>query len=336
MKVCMIGVRGHWGYAVESLPELPRVSVAGVSAGCAEDDPGALVTRCEELGHRPSVFDDCRKMLDDLHPDVVVIAGPFELHAKMAIDAMERGAHVFCEKPVALTMEGLERLRKAHAGSGVRLAGMMGLRYDPAFHTAWRAVKDGAVGRVRMVNTRKSYKLGERPSHYRIRATYGGTIPWVGSHAIDWLMWFSGESFVSVHSVHTAMENRGNGDMEMTALCQFALTNDVFGSVSMDFLRPATAPTHGDDRVRVAGTNGVIEVRDGSTFLINGQAEGEQELPVSCERKIFRDFVESIQGGNECLVGSEETFELTRACLLARQSADEGRIVEFQGWRQRG
>jgi predicted dehydrogenase len=275
------------------------------------------------------VFDDYAKMLDSARPDVVVIAGPFELHAEMAVESMRRGIHVFCEKPVAMTMDGLERLRTAHSESGVRLAGMMGLRYEPAFYTAWRAIKDGAVGTVRMINTRKSYKLGERPPHYHRRETYGGTIPWVGSHAIDWLMWLSGESFVSVHAMHTARDNRGNGDMEMTALCQFSLTNDVFGSVSMDFLRPANAPTHGDDRARIAGTEGVIEVRDGSVFLVNAGMEGEVELPVKCDRKIFRDFIESIEGNNECLVGSEETFELTRACLLARQSADENRIVQF-------
>ena len=329
MKACMIGVRGHWGYAMESLPDLPQLDVAGVSAGCADDDPAPLVARCGEHGHSPEVFDDYRQMLDSVRPDVVAIAGPFELHAEMAVEAMQRDIHVFCEKPVAMTMDGLERLKTAHAGSSVRLAGMMGLRYEPAFYTAWRAIKDGAVGTVRMVNTRKSYKLGERPPHYRRRATYGGTIPWVGSHAIDWLMWLSGRSFVSVHAMHTTRENRDNGEMEMTALCQFSLTDDVFGSVSMDFLRPANAPTHGDDRARVAGTEGVIEVRAGSVFLVNDGTDGETELPVSCDRKIFRDFVESIDGGNECLIGSDEAFELTRACLLARQSADEHRIVQF-------
>lgn len=314
---------------MESLPELPHVEVAGVSAGSPDDDPGVLVARCGEHGHKPRVFDDYRQMLDTVVPEVVVIAGPFELHAEMAMAAMARGAHVFCEKPVAMTFGSLDKLRKAHGESSVRLAGMMGLRYDAAFYTAWRAVRDGAVGDVRMVNTRKSYKLGQRPNHYRRRETYGGTIPWVGSHAIDWLMWFSGESFVSVNAVHSTRDNGDNGEMEMTALCQFAMTNDVFGSVSMDFLRPAAAPTHGDDRVRIAGTCGVIEVRDGAVFLINGNAEGQQELPVSCERKIFRDFVESVEGDTECLIGAGETFDLTRACLLARQSADEGRTVGF-------
>ena len=59
-------------------------------------------------------------------------------------------------------------------------------------------MRDGTVGQIRLMNAQKSYKLGRRNEFYKIRSTYGGTIPWVGSHAIDWLYWFSGEKFESV------------------------------------------------------------------------------------------------------------------------------------------
>ena len=207
---------------------------------------------------------------------------------------------------------------------------MMGLRYDPAFYTAWRAIQDGAVGTVRLLNTRKSSRLGERPQYYRQRSSYGGTIPWLGSHAIDWIYWFSGESFRSVYATHSTRENRNHNDLEVSALCHFTLTNEVFASASIDYLRPANAPTHGDDRVRVAGTEGVIEVRGGEVFLINEQTDGEERLTVSCDRQIFRDFVEQIEGKITSLLNVEDIFAVTEACLLARQSADEGRVLFFQ------
>lgn len=327
MKLCLIGSRGHVGYALADLPGLGHVRVEGICAGTADDGVEKLADWCAANGHTPGVHDDYREMLDSVCPDMVVVDGPFERHAEMCVECFVRGIHVFCEKPVAIELDDLARVQRAYAASSVQFAGMMGLRYEPAFYSAWLAVRDGRIGEVRMVNTRKSYRLGTRPEFYHHRSSYGGTIPWVGSHAIDWILWFAGKSCLSVNSVHSCNANRGHGDMEMTAMCQMVLDGDVFGSVSMDFLRPSNAPTHGDDRVRVAGSNGVIEVRDGRVFLIEEGAGGEVEIPAVCDRRVFADFVGQVEGKGAGLISAEETIELTRICLLARQSADEGRVV---------
>ncbi|HOT90566.1 MAG TPA: Gfo/Idh/MocA family oxidoreductase [Anaerolineae bacterium] len=331
MKLCMIGNRGHNNYVWDGLARMAYVRVVGISSGTPEDDVTPLQMRCDALGHTPEVFADYRQMLDHLRPDVVSVCGPFELHAEMAIEALRRGIHVFCEKPVAITLEQLARLKEAYAdGRGVHLGAMMGLRYDPAFYTAWRAVRDGAVGTVRLINAQKSYKLGRRDAYYRDRATYGGTIPWVGSHAIDWIAWFSDEQFTSVYATHSTQFNHDNGDLEVSALCHFTLTHEVFASASIDYLRPPTASTHGDDRVRVMGSDGAIEVRGGKAYLINATTEGESALPVACEKQIFQDFIEHIEGKTTAILSPAEIFAVTEACLLARQSADEGRVVTFE------
>src|SRR5690606_40743306 len=93
---------------------------------------------------------------------------------------------------------------------------------------------------------------------FKTRKNYGGTIPWVGSHAIDWLHWFSGEEFQAVYATHSSLYNREHGDLEVSALCQFKFSNEVMGSVNIDYLRPQNAPSHDDDRIRVAGTQGEI------------------------------------------------------------------------------
>jgi predicted dehydrogenase len=268
-------------------------------------------------------------MLESLKPDMVSVCGPFEAHAHMCIEAFRRNIHVFSEKPVATTLQDLGALQNAYAKAEVQFTAMMGLRYSPAFYTAWQAVRDGAIGTVRLISARKSSKLGARAQYYRQRHTYGGTIPWLGSHVIDWISWFSGESFRSVYATHSTRENRDHGDLEVSALCHFTLTNQVFASASIDYLRPTTAPTHADDRVRVAGTEGVIEVRGGEVLLIHAGGDGEQRLTPACDRQIFRDFVEQIEGKTISLLCAEDVFSVTEACLLARQSADEGKLLYF-------
>ncbi|MBN2389638.1 MAG: Gfo/Idh/MocA family oxidoreductase [Anaerolineae bacterium] len=335
MKLCMIGNRGgHDRHVWDALPNLPHVQVVGLAAGAPEDDITRWQQRCDAMGFTPEVFDDYRRMFDRLQPDIVTVCGPFELHAEMSAEALRRGIHVFCEKPVALTFEQLALVRDAYAEAkaqfpGLHLATIMNLRYDPPFYTAWRAVQEGAIGTVRLINAQKSYRLGRRDTYYHDRETYGGTIPWVGVHAFDWIYWYSGQAFTSVYATHSTQYNQGNGDLEVSALCHFTLGGEVFASASLDYLRPPTSPTHGDDRVRVMGTEGAIEVRGGQVFLINAGTEGEAVLPVACDRQIFQDFVEHIEGKATAILIPEDVFAVTEACLLARQSADEGRTIAF-------
>ena len=197
-----------------------------------------------------------------------------------------------------------------------------------AFFAAWRAVRAGAVGQVRLIHAQKSYRLGTRPPYYRSRATYGGTIPWVGSHAIDLIHWFAAADFVSVCAAHSTVGNHDHGDLEASAACQFVLTDGVLGTASIDYLRPSSAPSHGDDRVRVAGTDGVIEVRD-ETVLLIAAAAGPQLLEAACPHRMLVDFVHQVEGHSQALIGLDATLAVTRACLLARDAADRSQLLRF-------
>ncbi len=327
MKICMIGAVGHNNYVIEGLEQRPGVTVAGIAPGPNEKDVSALSEACKGIGQRPKVFDTYQLMLDQMSPEIVTIACHFSGHARVAVDSISRGHHVFIEKPVATTLPDYERLRAAYGSANVHLSCMLGIRYEPPFMAAWRAVQRGAIGDVRLMTAQKSYKLGTRPDFYCDRETYGGTIPWVGSHAIDWLRWMSGEEFETVFASHSTHANVNYSDLEVTALCHFTLRNDVFGGVSIDYLRPRAAKTHGDDLIRVMGTTGILEVIGDNVILIDDS--GEQQLLLEPKRAIFAEFVDQVRGEGECLVTAEDAFSVTRACLLARQSADEKRIISF-------
>ena len=326
LKLALIGGQGHVGYVLRVLKDLPELDVCAVSSGC--DAPtDALAQNCVNLGYNPEIYADYIKMLDTEKPDIVSVCGPFELHAKMCCDCLERNISVFCEKPIALTLEDLDKIRAAYDKcdkSKVKIISMVGFRGESPFRTAYDAVEKGLIGKVKMINTRKSYKLGTRPAYYHKRETYGGTIPWVGSHALDWILWFGKSGFKTLYAVHDTADNGGNGDLEMTALVSCVLENNVMASASIEFLRPAAAPTHGDDQVRVAGTCGVVEVMHGKVTLITSTECKELELLP--ERGIFYDFVRHILYGEPCVVDAEETFELTRACLAARDFADKNQL----------
>lgn len=322
----MIGARGHSYYVLNDLPEIKDLVLCAVASG--DDRPSSLLQSTEKW--KPRSYADWREMLNIEKPDVLSIDGSFELHAEMCVEALKRNIHVFCEKPIALDLPGLERIRQAYAESKAMIISMTALRYEPAFYTAYKLVQAGKIGRVMLIQTRKSYKMGTRPDFYRKRATYGGTIGWVGSHAIDWIQWFSGSKFASAMATQTRAGNNGHGEMETAAQCLFTMKNGVLAQASIDFLRPANAPTHGDDRVRVVGTQGVVEVELGKVYLTD--EAGFREIPElqTPERGYFAAFIGSIRGECAAPASPEETFETTLACLKAQAAADTRTIQEFQ------
>ena len=329
MNICIVGAAGHTNYVLDGLKVDDKSKIVGIGAGTVGESVNSLVKRVKKLDHEPEVFDDYITMFKDLKPDVVVAASQFHKQAAITLEALKRGLHVFVEKPVATTIEDLEKVRIAYQNSNVHLAAMFGIRYEPWFMTAWKLVQNGAIGKVRLMNAQKSYKLGSRADFYKQRDTYGGTIPWVGSHAIDWMHWFSGEQFKDIYASHSSKCNQGHGELELTALIHFNFTNEVMGAVNIDYLRPDTAPTHGDDRIRIAGTEGVIEVRDEKVFLINSEQDGLQEVDLEENNGIFADFLRQVRGEGECLVSAEDSLDITEACLKARKSADENKVVYF-------
>src|SRR5690606_24708979 len=130
------------------------------------------------------------------------------------------------------------------------------------FAKARELIHLGAIGDVVMVQAQKSYRFGtSRPDFYKTRALFGGIIPWVGTHAIDFARWCTGLSYETVTGRHGNRSFPAYGEMEDHAALFFTMKGGVPCLVTADFLRPEGAKTHSDDRLRVTGSKGVVEIR---------------------------------------------------------------------------
>ena len=328
LKLAMIGSRGHFNYVFMDIEALKKMAdITCISSGC-EDPVDRLKDRCAEFGFQPEIYADWKEMLETEKPDVVCVDGPFEKHAEMSAFALRKGIHVFCEKPIALTYEQLDLVKDALKVSKARIISMVGIRYMTPFYQAAEMVHSGAIGKIKLIRTQKSYKLATRPAFYSRRETYGGTIGWVGSHALDWVMYFTKDKFESVSALQTSEDNFGNGEMEIAASCQLKMKSGIIVNATMEFLRPMSAPTWGDDRIRLAGTEGVLEIRDEKIYLIDKDGSRVIE-PEDTGMNIFADFLGELSGGKPAVVTTEETIELTNACLKAQEAADTGKIIYF-------
>jgi len=315
MNICIIGNSGHWGYAKR---ELSNHNVVGIAPGYPGDDMAAVQNVLKKVGIYAPIYEDYHTLIGCA--DVAVINSRFDLNAEIAAQCLDKNVYAFCEKPLATSLGQLAMLRKAQEASAAMVIGMFGIQYSGWCLTVQEAVK--SIGQIRMVNSQKSYKLGQRPDFYKNKEQFGGIIPWVAIHAIDWIWAITGAKVETMSAMTDALHNFGNGDLEMTALCQFRLENNILASVNADYYRPLTAPTHDDDRVRVVGTKGIVEYKDGVVTKIG--ANGIEELSMLPAESIFSLFLRRI-GGEDVGITPEESFYLTEIALKARDLADQAR-----------
>ena len=320
MKAAIIGTSGHIDLALEVRDRMPGLAFVGIAPGSADEDAREFVVDQMEASLIP-FYDDYRRMLDREKPHLAVVAPFFFLQSRIASECLERGIHVFVEKPMAVSFEQLERLRRSHAQGRAELCPMLPSRYIPAFSAAWSAVREGAVGEPLLISALKSFKLGTRHPMYTHRATYGGSIPWVAIHGIDWIHWITGGAITEVSACHTTRGNGGHGEMESSGVCLFRLANSGCASLEFDYFRPGAAPSHGEDRLRIAGEKGVVEVLGGEATLFprdGAPRRLEREQPLS----LFQEFVRHLEEGTPLRITAEDALRISELALRCREAAD--------------
>jgi predicted dehydrogenase len=344
MKIAIVGASGHGYTTIKGAKHYPDVTgdIVGIAPGSPGESISAITGYLEREGYQPGVFDHWQEMLVQCEPDIVVVNPHFFDHEQVALAVISAGRHLFVEKPLALTLRGFEKIRSAYQASSVELAAMLNMRYEPAMRTAWKAIQVGRIGEVRSLHVQKSYKLGTRPDFYKHRSTSGGLIPWVGCHGIDMIAFLSGKAFLNVNAASSAKNNRSHGDLETSASMFFRLSDEIIATAQVDYFRPESASGHDDDRARVVGTKGIIEVRHGKCLLLSDDdglgdhgaldfAEHSEasavELPLERPASLFADFMAQCAGVGVCDITAEESLENTRVSLLTRAAADTGQQV---------
>lgn len=315
MNLVIIGASGHWHLAQSAAALDPSVRVTSIAPGRPEEDISSLAAAFPEA----RAHADWRTAIAADALDCAVVNPWFCDAAGISAACLARGLHVYSEKPLATTFSDLSMLENAWRKSGKALGGMFNYRFSPWFMAMESAVSAGEIGVLRQIHAQKSYRMGMRPDFYKSRATFGGIIPWVAIHAIDWATAFGGDCLWTSAS-HSAIENRNNGDMEATSAVLMGMENGVIATITADFLRPDGSARHDDDRLRLTGTKGMLEAMDGRVWLENESPR--RELVLLAPRSAFLAFAAAIADGTADTF-ARQALRATRIALCARQSADE-------------
>jgi predicted dehydrogenase len=315
----------HSGDILSPLNRLPDVEVVAIAEPQTE-----LIERAQKNPRlaRAKAYADPRRMLDAEKLDVVGVCNTQGERAAAVIECAQRKLNVIAEKPLAITREQQERVRKAVESSGVKLGMLLPMRYSAPYKALQQIVSSGEIGDVIQISSQKSYKLGQRPDWFKKQETYGSTILWIGIHMIDLMRFASGRKYTHATSFMGRTGFPNLGDMETTTSTSFRLDNGGTATLHMDYCMPETNPTHGDDRLRLAGTKGVAEymAATGVTLITSSKKPGKLEkLPEA--GTLFIDYLEYAFNGKPATLTHEEIFAACDATLAAHEAAVKGKVV---------
>ncbi len=265
-------------------------------------------------------------LLDDV--DAVWLCTPPFLHAAQAVAAAAAGKHIFCEKPMALTLEEADRMIEAARQAGVKLMIGQVLRYYPPVAALRTLVESGELGDITYCFSRRfAAARFEAMSPWRRRGTMGGgfVLEW-GVHEVDALRFLVQRPAEQVYG-RLAFLDRANPDFATDAHAIISFAGGITGTFDGGLTSAirewtwgvqgtrAAARAEGMQRVRVA----TLDDRTERVLELAPVTEPERKinLPVLQEN---RAFVEAILQDRPVPVPGEEGRATLELCLAIHRS----------------
>ncbi len=268
--------------------------------------------------------------------DGVVITTPTFTHPEIAVLAAGSAKHVFCEKPMALTVEECDEMTAAAAAAGVVLQIGFVRRFQPEFVEAKRRIEAGEIGEPMIVKS-LTRGPGLPPAWAHELERSNGMLAEVNSHDFDCTRWLVGSEIERVYAETANFKGADRGvtaaDFYDNAVVALRFASGALGTID------GTCPVDVgyDARVEVLGTEGLLVVGDHRALaLLEIRARGTGEVPTYASwpqrfewgyREELRGFVEAAAGDREPAAGGADGRAAVAAVRAANRSWLESRPV---------
>jgi predicted dehydrogenase len=323
-----------------------RASMAPVAAICDLDEArGRALAKDYSI---PQVYTDWRRMLAEVEPNVVSVCLPNVLHREVTIAALEAGAHVLCEKPLATSVAEAREMFDAARRAGRVLMAAQHFRFEAAAQAIKRAVESGALGQIYHAEAIAVRRMGIPTwgSFHQRALSFGGCLLDIGVHMLDQTLWLMGNPTPT--RVSAVTQQRFGRRPEIAAAHGNAWNPKLFDveDSAVAFVRfqdGASLIVHAcwaahikESRFssHLLGTEGGAITDPPTIYRLRDGMQVDEEfknLPRSSgwEREVVH-FLAVVRGDAEPLVKEEETMNVQRILNAAYRSAEEGREVEVE------
>ncbi len=322
-----VGVIGAGAIAqVAHLPALRRMAGVEVVAICDND-----IAKARALAGRfdvPDSYDDIEDVLRYASVDAVVICTPNHLHEIHAMAALAAGAHVLCERPLALTLSGVERLLQASEKHGKRVMVGMNHRFRSDVQAVRGFLAGGDIGPLQAV--RSGWYTFQPPRQLRRQEAGGGAFLDLGLQLLDLGMWLAGWPAAQRISAH--MTRQGGDGVEDMATALVVCENGVSLAIDVSWRHMGEAERFWFDMVGPRGSASIQPLRvfkdvHGNVMDVTPTGASGRETPFAQSYRAEWTYFVAVIKGDVNAPPPRDQLALHRVLEAIYRSADEGRDV---------
>jgi len=313
-----------------------QVPGAQLAAACSIV-PDELSWAEGELGIT-ALYPDYDEMLDKADLDAVFLVTSSSMHASQAVRALDKGLHVFTEKPMGVNVDECRQVEQVAARNGEKVF-FVGFvrRYDPSYAYAKKLIEDGVIGEPFMVRS-QTVDLDEYADfQVEFVPSSGGIFLDMNVHDIDLARWFLGSEVKTVYArggsyVHKAFEEVNDADNTVVLA--------GFEDGKMAVISASRTAFHGHDtHTEISGSRGILKI--GMTPAKNRveifDAHGARQ---DCVRDFYerfregflneaREFVNCIREGRKPGVLAQDGTRATEVGFAMTDSFRQGREISL-------
>ncbi|MBU0477694.1 Gfo/Idh/MocA family oxidoreductase [bacterium] len=198
------GIIGAGNRAVglcRDLTRIPGVQIVAVN----DPDKKRLANLANDYNiNEENRFRDYKELLQLDELDAVIITSPDYTHHEIVINSAMKKKHIFCEKPMALTLKDCLQMKKAVEENGVIFLLGFCLRYNNLYKKVKELISSGVIGNIKIVNAVDSVERGSSyffHSWHRRKKYSGGLLPQKATHSLDIINWMTESEPVSVYAL---------------------------------------------------------------------------------------------------------------------------------------
>ena len=289
-------------------------------------------------------YTDHRQLLDKHKLDIVDVCTPNYAHSLVSVDALETGANVICEKPMAMNVQECERMIAAAKKNRRLLTVGFHFRFMPAMEQLKRMIEGGLVGDIyysRGFYLRRSGIPGWGVFHIKEKSG-GGPFIDLGVHVVDLILWLMGNPKPTAVSACTFQKFGKRDDIIGTEWpadwkpAQFDVEDFAAAFVRLDSGAVLTIET---------SWASYIEPESLTTMMFLGDRGGVSASPVKIHTQMhgahvditpqflpkgdpyfseIKHFVECVEQGREPRVAAEQALEVQRIADAVYESSTKG------------
>jgi xylose dehydrogenase (NAD/NADP) len=275
----------------------------------------------------PRALGSYEALAEDPDIDVIYIGLPNSLHAEWTVRCLEAGKHVLCEKPLALSVEDVDRIQAAATRAARVATEAFMYRHQPLTLAAEAVVKSGRLGVVHGFKGAFTFPL-TREGYVRLDPALGGGSLWdVGCYPVSYSCFLAGDA--PVEAVGWQHASAAGVDLEFAGMMRFA--DGSVAQFDSGFAGPFRA------EMEVVGSAAVLQIKrpfrtDGLSRLLLTVGDDTESLPFDQEPPFAGEIadMESVAfDGRQARISLPESRRTAAAILALYESARNGRSVRL-------